>query len=162
MRRHGSFKRFGGLIAILMLAAGITAVSALARAGQPGKSPRSGALHVTKQCFDPPYEGKVGQFCTIRTSNIPAIKPGMKVVYLAAADLDKGMLDSDLALGSGQGTALGHVIVGLTTGSGRVTFTVGTGRFSRFRANAVVSPVQGEAGVFRWDGRYRFGGSDDD
>ena len=157
MRERKIFKRSAGLITVFMLVAGITAFSALGRAGQPGESPRSGALHVTKQCSDPPYNGTVGSFCTITSSNIAAIEPGMKVVYLAAAG--NGMLDSDLALGSGQGTALGHVVIDLSNGSGRVTFSVGTGRFSRFRAHAIVSPVA--SGGFRWDGRYRFDRSDD-
>jgi hypothetical protein len=156
MRGHTILKRFAGLIAVFMLAAGITAISALGYASQAGKSPRSGALHVTKECSQ--YSGTVGSFCTITSSNIPAIEPGMKVVYLAAPA--NGVLDSDIALGSGHGTALGHVILDLSNASGRVTFSVGTGRFSRFRAHAVVSVDRD--GVWHWDGRYRFGRSDDD
>jgi hypothetical protein len=156
MRRHEILKRLAGLIAVFMLAAGITAVFALAPASQAGNSPRSGALHVTKECSE--YNGAVGEFCTITSSNIPAIEPGMKVVYLATPA--GGALDADLALGFGQGTALGHVVLDLSTGSGRVTFSTGTGRFGRFRADVAVSVDQ--AGVWHWDGRYRFGRSDDD
>jgi hypothetical protein len=155
MRRHEILKRFAGLIAVLMLAAGITAASAPGREGQAGKSPRSGALHVTKECSE--YNGAVGAFCTITSSNIPAIEPGMKVVYLAAPA--GGVLDADLALGFGQGTALGHVVLDLSSASGRLTFSFGTGRFSRFRANVAVSVDQ--EGVWHWDGRYRFDRSDD-
>ena len=157
MHRLARSKRFAGLIAIFMLA-GIAAVS-VAGASQAGNSPRSGALHVTKQCSDPPYDGTVGSFCTITSSNIAAIEPGMKVVYLAA--VANGGLDSDLALGSGQGTALGHVVLDLNTVSGRVTFSVGTGRFSGFRAYADVS-FDKRTGLTHWDGRYSFGGSNDD
>ena len=156
MRRLETSRRFAGLIAVLVLAAGITAASALAGASRAGDSPRSGALHVTKECSE--YRGTVGSFCTITSSNIAAIKPGMKVVYLAVPA--NGVLDSDIALGSGHGTALGHVILDLSTASGRVILSAGTGRFSRFRAKAVVSVDP--AGVWHWDGRYRFGGSDND
>jgi hypothetical protein len=156
MRRLKTSKRFAGLIAVVMLAASITAASALAVASKAGNSPRRGALHVTKECSE--YNGTVGSFCTITSSNIPAITPGMKVVYLATPAA--GVLDADLTLGSGQGTALGHVVLNLNTASGRINFSVGTGRFRNFRASAAVSVDA--AGVWHWDGTYRFSGSDDD
>jgi hypothetical protein len=141
------------------LVVAIAAAAIVATVSSATPTARSGALHVTKECSGPPpYDGTVGSFCTILSSNIPVIKPGMRVVYLGAAE--NGGLDSDLALGSGHGTALGHVVIDLVTGSGRVSFSVGTGRFSHFRARAVVSPDR--AGVFRWDGRYWLGRSDDE
>jgi hypothetical protein len=141
----------------LVLAIAIGAVAATA--GSATTTTRSGALHVTKECVGPPpYDGDIGDYCTITSSNIPLIKPGMKVVYLR--DAEGAGLDGDLALGSGKGTALGHVVIDLETGTGRVSFSVGTGRFSRFRASAVVSPGD-ELGSFRWDGRYKFARSDD-
>ena len=66
---------------VLVLLVAATAVVATAGAAMQSK-PRSGALHVTKECSD--YHGEVGQFCTITSSNVEAIKPGMRVVYLAA------------------------------------------------------------------------------
>jgi hypothetical protein len=140
----------------LALVLAIAAGGIVATGSSAKPTARSGALHVTKECSE--YNGTVGSFCTITSSNVPAIEPGMKVVYLAA--LDGGVLDSDLALGFGHGTALGHVVLDLSTASGRVRFSVGTGKFSRFRADVVVS--RDEAGVWHWDGRYRFGRSDDD
>jgi hypothetical protein len=139
----------------LALVLAIAAAGVVATGGSATSTERSGALHVTKQCSDPPYDGTVGSFCTITSSNIPAIEPGMRVVYLATPG--SGVLDSDLALGFGQGSALGHVVLDLTKTppSGRITFSAGTGKFSRFRADAAVS-VDG-AGVWHWDGRYRFG-----
>jgi hypothetical protein len=159
MRRHKTLTRFAGLIAVVMLAAGVTAVSALAIASKAA-SPRSGALHVTKQCSDPPYDGTVGSFCTITSSNIPAIEPGMKVVYLKDADFVNGSLDSDLALGFGDGTALGHVVLDIGTASGRIMFSAGTDGFRNFKARAVVSVD--EDGVWHWDGTYRFTRPNDD
>jgi len=120
MRRHEILKRFAGLIAVFMLAAGITAVSALAVASNAGNSPRGGALHVTKECSQ--YNGQAGSFCTITSSNIKAIKPGMRVVYLQP--LGDGVLDSDVVLSFGRRpAAFGHVVLDLATAQGRVTFS---------------------------------------
>jgi hypothetical protein len=157
MRRHEIFTRFAGLIAVFMLAAGITAVSGLAVANRAAHHPpRSGALHVTKECSE--YDGTVGAFCTITSSNIRAIEPGMKVVYLAVPG--NGVLDSDLTLSFGRdGAALGHVMLDTTTGRGRLTFAVGTGRFAGFRAKVAVSVDS--KGVWHWDGKYKFSRSHD-
>jgi hypothetical protein len=134
---------------LLLSAVAAVGVGTTASAGTP--SPRSGALHVTKECSE--YAGTVGSFCTITSSNVPAIQPGMKVVYLAApAD---GVLDTDIALGSGHGTSLGHVVIDLASGSGRVRLAVGTGTFRGFRAHAAVTVD--DAGVWHWDGRYSVG-----
>ena len=46
-------------------------------------SPRSGALHVTKECSED--TGLPGAFCTITSSNIGAIEVGSRVIYLQAA-----------------------------------------------------------------------------
>jgi hypothetical protein len=147
---------------MLALVMAVAAVGVLATAGSAKPTKRSGPLHVTKNCSE--YTFALGGFCTITSSNIPAIKPGMKVVYLAAPV--PGLLDADIALGSGSGTALGDVVLNTNTFQGRVAFSVGTGMFRGFTARAAVSldpatpdPV---TGVWRWDGTYRFSGSDDD
>jgi hypothetical protein len=141
---------------VLVIATG----AIVATAGSAKPTARSGALRVTKECSQ--YLGQVGQFCTITTSNVPFIKPGMKVVYLEALDLESGTLEGDMALGAGQGTALGRVVLDLGKESGRVSFSVGTGRFDNFRARAVVSLLDKEKDLWGWDGRYSFGRSDDD
>jgi hypothetical protein len=129
----------------------------VATAGSATQGQRSRALHVTKDCSE--YHGAVGEFCTITSSNVRAIKPGMKVVYLAALP-PSGMLDSDLVLSSGNGgAALGHVVLDLGAAQGRVTFSVGTGRFAGFHARAVVSADS--KGVWHWDGTYKFNRSGD-
>ena len=135
-------KIFGLLLAIVMVAAFATAGSA---------SPRSGELHVTKECSQ--YSGLPGGFCTITGSNLNAIVPGMKVVYASAPNFITLTLDSDLVLdGPGNNDAHGHVVLDLSTGLGVLTFSGGTGRFSGFQANVNVTC----AATCAWDGSYSF------
>jgi hypothetical protein len=111
---------------------------------------------VTKECSE--YNGLAGAFCTITSSNIPQIKPGMRVVYLQAFGGPNG-LDSDIVLSRGHGSAAsGHVVLNATTS--RVTFSGGTGAFARFEADVDVSVDA--AGVWHWDGTYSFTAADDD
>lgn len=163
MRRHEILKRFAGLIAVFMLAAGITAVSALAVASQAGNSPRSGALHVTKECSPPPaggFTGQPGSYCTIRSSNLTAIGVGSKVFYAEA--VGAAGIDSDLYLYTGPGnSAFGHVTLSLATMSGVVKLSGGTGRFRGFRARVIVT-YDAATNLWHWDGRYSFNRSDDD
>ena len=115
-------------------------------------TPRSGALHVTKECSQ--YNGQAGSFCTITSSNINAIKPGSRVVYASA--VSGGRLNSDLVIdGPGNNTAYGHVVLDLSTFTGTVTFSGGTGVFSHFSAGpiAVACP---EFPDCSWDGPYSF------
>lgn len=120
-------------------------------------SPRSGALHVTKECSA--YTGAAGSFCTITFSNLTAIKVGTRVVYANA--LVGTFLDTDVTLvpPRGNSVAFGHVVLNLapTVLSGGVTISGGTGRFKRFHATAVVTHLIGPN--WAWDGTYRF--SDD-
>jgi hypothetical protein len=135
-----------------VLVSAIAAASIAATAGSA--TPRSGALHVTKECGD--YHGQPGEFCTITSSNVPQIKPGMRVVYLQAAD--QNGLDSDVVLSRGHGSAaFGHVVLNATTS--RVTFSGGTGAFGGFEADVLVSEA---SGVWHWDGTCSFTPSDDD
>jgi hypothetical protein len=114
---------------------------------------RSRPLHVTKDCSA--NNGKVGGFCTITSSNVQAIEPGMNVVYLAALPPTL-VLDSDLVLSSGQGgAAVGHVLLDLNTKQGQVTFSAGTGRFRHFRADVVVTQDPQNPKLWHWDGSYR-------
>jgi hypothetical protein len=137
------------IIVVLVTAAVIAATAGFAR------PERSGTLHVTKDCstYDPTT---AGSSCTITSSNINAIKAGMRVVYASAADLNAGTLDSDLVIdGPGHNTAFGHVVLDLPTLTGVVTFAGGTGAFTHFRAGplAVACPAFPECS---WDGPYRF------
>jgi hypothetical protein len=137
-------KRLFVAIAAAAIAAGV-----VARVGWADATPRSGALHVTKECSE--YNFQAGDFCTITSSNIPQIKPGMRVVYLEAAD--QNGLDSDIVLSRGHGSAAsGHVVLNATTS--RVTLSGGTGAFAGLQADVDVSVD--EHGVWYWDGTYSF------
>lgn len=141
---------FGLLLAAV--AAGAFAVTSSAEA--TGSSPRSGELHVTKNCKD--YTGAAGSFCTIRSSNLNAIKVDSRVVYTSAADLTVGKLNSDLVIyGPGANRARGHVVLDLSTLSGVVTLSGGTGEFSHFQAGpiTVACPAFPDCS---WDGPYSF------
>ena len=101
------------LKAIFALLFAIVVTGAVAVAGSAGNtgSPRSGELHVTKNCSH--YTGAAGSFCTITSSNLNAIKVDSRVVYTSAADFTPGVLklDSDLVIdGPGNNAAFGHVI----------------------------------------------------
>ena len=146
-------KRIVALVAMVIAAGVVAAAGSAMHATQ-----RSGALHVTKECSQ--YDGTVGSFCTITSSNISAIKRRMRVVYLQAPE--NGVLDSDIVLSFGPGsTAFGHVVLDLATAQGEVTISGGTGRFRGFHADAVVS--LDACGVWHWDGTYSFTrGHDDD
>jgi hypothetical protein len=138
------------ILLVAVIAAGVVAAAGSAQA-----TPRSGALHVTKECSQ--YNGQAGSFCTITSSNIPQIKPGMRVVYLQA--FGQNGLDSDVVLARAHGSAaIGHVVLNGTTS--RVTFSGGKGAFAGFHADADISVDA--AGVWHWEGTYSFTSHADD
>jgi hypothetical protein len=137
---------FGLLLTVLMLGAFATAASA-----KNTDTPRSGALHVTKECSQ--YTGSAGGFCTILGSNMNAIDAGMKVVYTSAAVFP--CLCTDLVLdGPGNNNAYGHVTLDIPSASGVLTFSGGTGRFRGFHATVAVTVTPDQ--VWHWDGTFRF------
>jgi len=152
MGRHKTLKRLAGVIAMFMLATGIAAVSALGSPDQAGNSPRSGALHVTKECSQ--YNGSAGSFCTITSSTLKAIDRGSRVIYLQPAGA--AALESDIVLNTGPGnSAFGHVTLPFASPSGVVTFSGGTGQFQGFHAHVIVTfnPL---TNLWYWDGTYSF------
>lgn len=118
--------------------------------------PRSGELHVTKECTE--FTRLAGGFCTITSANIPQIEPGTKVIYTSASG--PAILDSDVTLdtpGPGNNAAFGHVVLALAAGQGTVTFSGGTGKFTHFSGSVVVTRVGAPAlKTWRWDGTYSF------
>ena len=120
-------------------------------------SPRSGALHVTKDCST--YTGHAGDTCTITSSSVPQIEAGSRVVY--ASDAVGASLDTDVRLdvpGPGNNAAFGHCTLSLATGIGECNFSGGTGKFTWFHASIAVSPLGGPN--FAWDGSYGFSPGD--
>ena len=118
--------------------------------------PRSGALHVTKECTE--YTRLAGGFCTITSSNVDEIEVGSKVIYTVASG--PTTLDSDVTLdlpGPGNNAAFGHVVLALAAGQGTVTFSGGTGKFTHLQANVVVTRIGAPAlKTWSWDGTYSF------
>jgi hypothetical protein len=117
--------------------------------------PRSGDLHVTKECST--YSGHAGDVCTITSSSVEAIEVGSKVIYAQAADFSTLTLDSEVVLdlpGPGNNTASGHCHLNLVTNIGVCTFSGGTGKFMHFQASANVSYLGGPN--YAWDGTYSF------
>jgi hypothetical protein len=134
-----------------VLAAGIVATAGSA-------TPRSGALRVTKECSE--YHGNAGEFCTITSSSMNAIKPGSRVFYASAANFALGTLDSNLVIdGPGNNTAFGHVVLNLSTFTGTVTLSGGTGEFRHFHAGPITVACPAFPAC-SWNGPYSFGPND--
>jgi hypothetical protein len=122
--------------------------------------PRSGTLHVEKDCST--YTRQPGDICTITSSTLKEIEPGSRVIYASGAS-GQGILDTDVILdlpGPGNNAAFGHCTVDLTKidGTTGCVFSGGTGKFTWFHASVVLSVV-GRA-VLAWDGTYSFGPHD--
>ena len=114
--------------------------------------PRSGTLHVTKECSE--YKGEAGSFCTIASSNFDAIPVGSKVVYAEAATATGG-LDTDIAVNTPSGdTVYGHVVLDGATQTGTVTLAGGTGELAELKADLVVGPLAEP--IYSWDGPYSY------
>ena len=115
-------------------------------------SPRSGELHVTKECSG----FASGAFCTITSSNVKAIEVGSRILYLQPGQVGTPE-GSDVVLdppGPGDNKAFGHCSLAL----GECTFSGGTGKFSGFGATAQVSYLGGLD--WGWKGTYSFNARD--
>jgi hypothetical protein len=122
-------------------------------------SPRSGALHVTKECSQ--YTAQAGSFCTITSSNLKQIAVESRVVYAKA--LTSTTLDSDISIypaDGGNNVAFGHVVLDFVTSTGVVTLSGGTGKFKGISARADVTHLSGPN--WAWDGTYSFSNKGDD
>ena len=115
-------------------------------------SSESGTLHVTKECSK--YTGEAGSFCTIASSNCPAIPTGSKIVYKEAVTATGG-LDTDIVINTPNGdTAYGHVVLDGATETGKVTLAGGTGRLAKLAGELAVAPL--DAPNYGWDGPYSY------
>lgn len=142
-------KRIATIVSVVAVAGGLMGISPATA------SPRAGELQISKECSE--YRGAAGEFCTITSSNVKAIKVGAKVVYLQPLNAD-GTVDSDIVVTNGRGSDLyGHVTLNATTMA--ITFSGGTGQFVHFSGSAVVTVTDaGTASeLWHWDGSYTFG-----
>jgi hypothetical protein len=153
------------LIATAMIAFGVitacsdtTAPNELAQDGlSSASSPRSGALRITKECSA--YTGHAGEICTITSSTLKEVPVGSRIIYLVDAVFPS--FEGDVRIdppGPGNNTARGHCTVRLDLGTGGCTVSGGTGKFTWFHAQVVVSPLGGVD--YEWKGWYSFSPGD--
>jgi hypothetical protein len=136
---------------LLVLAAAVTAAAGVSVASVSASSPRSGALHATKECSE--NTGLAGSFCTFTSSSLKALDVGSRIVYLSAAGATS--LDTDVVLEVGPGNkAFGHCLLVYADLPGECTFWGGTGQFTWFHADVVVSTS--DFVNWQWDGSYSF------
>ena len=144
-------KRFLVLAGALSLAALALCVSA---ASSQSRGPRATKpLHATKDCSG--FTGVVGGYCTIRSSNVKALKVGSKIFYLQPGG--KTALNSDTAIYAGPGNiAAGHCLLRFATGVGLCTISDGTGTLAGFHARVRVTHDSSISDLWHWDGTYSF------
>jgi hypothetical protein len=136
---------------LLVLAAVLIAAGGVSVASVSASSPRSGALHATKECSE--YTYLAGSFCTFTSSNLKALSVGSRIVYLSAAGATS--LNTDVVLDAGPGNkAFGHCLLVFAHLPGECTFRGGTGKFTWFHADVVVSTLDGIN--WQWEGSYSF------
>jgi hypothetical protein len=150
MRRFGAPARVLVVaVSLLVVAASVLAVTASAQSSGP--SHRARPFHLEKNCID--YDGGIGAYCTVTSSNVPAIMEGARIFYAQATEPGES-LDSDIILYAGRGnTATGHCTLDNLSGIGLCTLFGGTGTLDGFHARVDVSYLGGFD--FAWDGTYR-------
>jgi hypothetical protein len=141
----------GLVVGVVLLAALGVFVSG---ASSQNQAPRqSKAFHATKDCSG--STGLVGSYCTIRSSNVEALKAGSRIFYVQAAS--KTELDSDTVIYVGPGTvATGHCLLRFATGTGLCTVSDGTGTLAGFHLRVRVTADSKIPELWHWDGTYSF------
>ena len=143
---------------VLGLAPGVVLLAVLgfsaSAASSQNQAPRQAKpFHATKDCSG--YSGKAGAYCTIRSSNVKAIKVGSKIFYLQPDT--KTETDSDIVIYVGPGTvATGHCLLHFKTSLGLCTTSDGTGALAGFHMRARVSADRTVPNLWHWDGTYSF------
>lgn len=136
-------------VSLLVVAASVLAVTASAQSSRPNH--RTRPFHLTKNCGE--YQGGIGSYCTVTSSNVAAILDGSRIFYAQAPGPEA--LDSDVILYAGRGnTATGHCRLVFATGTGLCTLFGGTGTLDGFHARVDVSDLGGNN--WAWNGTYRF------
>ncbi len=141
------------------LATGVVLLAALglyvSAASSQNQAPRkTKAFHATKDCSG--YKGGIGSFCTIRTSNVKALKANSKIFYVQ--EPTPSTLDSDIVIYVSRGTAAsGHCLLHLASGKGLCTISDGTGTLAGFHLRVRVTADTSTQNLWHWDGTYSFG-----
>jgi hypothetical protein len=137
--------------AVALLAALGFSVTAASSQNQASRGTK--AFHGTKDCSG--FSGLVGAYCTIRSSNVEALKVGSKIFYMQVAG--KTALDSDTVIYVKRGSvATGHCFLRGATGVGLCTISDGTGTLAGFRLRVRVRASSSIPKLFHWDGTYSF------
>ena len=145
-------KRPTSLAAAVVLTAAL-AYSASAAPLQNQAARETKAFHATKDCSG--FTGKIGAYCTIRSSNVKALGPGSRIFYFQQSG--KAALDSDIVIYAGPGNVTtGHCLLHLASGLGLCTLSDGTGTLTGFRARVRVSADHQVQNLWHWDGTYSF------
>ena len=145
--------------ATIRLATGVVLLAALglcvSAASSQTQAPRkTKAFHATKDCSG--FTGGVGAYCTIRTSNVKALKAGSKIFYVQESS--PSTLDSDIVIYVKRGTAAtGHCLLHLASGIGLCTISDGTGTLAGFHLRVRVTADTSTQNLWHWDGTYSFG-----
>ena len=109
-------------------------------------------LHLVKECSH--FDGKPGTFCQITDSSFAAIPVGSKIFYYGPV-IGPAILSTAIVLDAGDGnTAIGNCSVEPNKNYGTCTFWAGSGTLRGFQALVTLSPVDGNAAAFHWDGFY--------
>jgi hypothetical protein len=150
--RTGLPKRVLGLAtAVALLAALGFSVTAASSQNQAPRGTK--AFHATKDCSG--FTGLVGAYCTIRSSNVKALKVGSKIFYFQVAG--KTALDSDTVIYVNRGNvATGHCLLRFATGVGLCTISDGTGKLAGFHLRVRVTASSTIPKLWHWDGTYSF------
>jgi hypothetical protein len=150
--RMGLPKSYLGLVAgavlLVVLGFSVSAASSQNQASQGTK-----AFHATKDCSG--FTGLVGAYCTIRSSNVKAVKVGSKIFYVQKAG--RTALDSDIVIYVGPGSvATGHCLLRFATGAGLCTISDGTGTLAGLNLRVRVTASSSIPKLWHWDGTYSF------
>jgi hypothetical protein len=150
--------RAARISAMLVLGAGVLSLAALVFSGSAASSQSQApggtkAFHATKDCSG--FTGLVGAYCTIRSSNVDALKVGSKIFYVQVAG--KTALDSDTLIYVKRGSAAtGHCLLRFATNDGLCTISDGTGTLAGFRLRVRVRASSSIPRLWHWDGTYSF------
>jgi hypothetical protein len=137
-----------GAVLVVVLGLSVPAASSQNQAPRATK-----AFHATKDCSG--FTGLVGAYCTIRSSNVRALKVGSKIFYVQVAG--QTSLDSDTVIYVKRGSvATGHCLLRFATGVGLCTISDGTGTLAGFHARIRVTADSSIPKLWRMDGTYGF------